>query len=379
MRRSQGLARRARRGRRRGRDRARRRRRGGARAAAGARRPRRAPTGRPLRRRARVRRAASARSSWARGPPARRRCASSPGGCAARSRAGASSRSPGTRGCATSSGTCRARSRRSRSPRTTTPRTCRASSAPTTARAGRRPCSSWRARSRQADRPTGAPALRFLLFDGEEATDDSRAFERTGLRGSKAYARAPRRRAARADPARLRGRQATCGSARGLVGPAAVGASCARAATTVGARAALPAGDAARAITDDHTPFLRAGVPVDRPDPVAVRLLARALRRPDARCSERSLDASGETVLELVRTLSGYVTAPEKLLLAAPRGYCAGVDRAVQTVERALDLHGAAGLRAQGDRPQQARGRGARRARRDLRRRARATRSPRAR
>jgi len=33
--------------------------------------------------------------------------------------------------------------------------------------------------------------------------------------------------------------------------------------------------------------------------------------------------------------------APEKLLLASPRGYCAGVDRAVQTVERALDLHGA--------------------------------------
>jgi 4-hydroxy-3-methylbut-2-enyl diphosphate reductase len=33
--------------------------------------------------------------------------------------------------------------------------------------------------------------------------------------------------------------------------------------------------------------------------------------------------------------------APSKLLLAAPRGYCAGVDRAVQTVERALELHGA--------------------------------------
>ncbi len=31
----------------------------------------------------------------------------------------------------------------------------------------------------------------------------------------------------------------------------------------------------------------------------------------------------------------------ERLLLAAPRGYCAGVDRAVQTVERALELHGA--------------------------------------
>jgi 4-hydroxy-3-methylbut-2-enyl diphosphate reductase len=31
----------------------------------------------------------------------------------------------------------------------------------------------------------------------------------------------------------------------------------------------------------------------------------------------------------------------QKLLLAAPRGYCAGVDRAVQTVERALELYGA--------------------------------------
>src|SRR5688500_19937567 len=32
--------------------------------------------------------------------------------------------------------------------------------------------------------------------------------------------------------------------------------------------------------------------------------------------------------------------APKRVLLAAPRGYCAGVDRAVQTVEHALDLHG---------------------------------------
>jgi len=33
-------------------------------------------------------------------------------------------------------------------------------------------------------------------------------------------------------------------------------------------------------------------------------------------------------------------SAPDKLYLAAPRGYCAGVDRAVQTVERALELYG---------------------------------------
>jgi 4-hydroxy-3-methylbut-2-enyl diphosphate reductase len=34
------------------------------------------------------------------------------------------------------------------------------------------------------------------------------------------------------------------------------------------------------------------------------------------------------------------LATPEKLLLAAPRGYCAGVDRAVQTVTRALELYG---------------------------------------
>src|ERR687896_1773700 len=33
-------------------------------------------------------------------------------------------------------------------------------------------------------------------------------------------------------------------------------------------------------------------------------------------------------------------SGPTTILLAAPRGYCAGVDRAVQTVEKALDLYG---------------------------------------
>ena len=39
-------------------------------------------------------------------------------------------------------------------------------------------------------------------------------------------------------------------------------------------------------------------------------------------------------------TMGVVPSLPEKLLLATPRGYCAGVDRAVQTVERALDLYG---------------------------------------
>ncbi len=35
------------------------------------------------------------------------------------------------------------------------------------------------------------------------------------------------------------------------------------------------------------------------------------------------------------------MNAPDNILLAAPRGYCAGVDRAVQSVERALEAYGA--------------------------------------
>ena len=38
--------------------------------------------------------------------------------------------------------------------------------------------------------------------------------------------------------------------------------------------------------------------------------------------------------------MRGVANTVEKLILAAPRGYCAGVDRAVQTVEQALQLHG---------------------------------------
>ncbi|WP_067892997.1 4-hydroxy-3-methylbut-2-enyl diphosphate reductase [Nocardia vaccinii] len=38
---------------------------------------------------------------------------------------------------------------------------------------------------------------------------------------------------------------------------------------------------------------------------------------------------------------SSAAGAAKRVLLAEPRGYCAGVDRAVETVERALDKHGA--------------------------------------
>jgi glutaminyl-peptide cyclotransferase len=156
---------------------------------------------------------------------------------------------------------------------------------------------------RATERPRGAPALRFVLFDGEEATDDTRPFSETGIRGSKAYARRHRgdvralilldfvagkgmriRREASSDPelwSRLR-----------------------RAAADVGAASAFPGGDGiGSAITDDHTPFLAQGVP-------AIDIIEWPYRCWHKPCddmsavSERSLDQTGETVIQLVRTLS---------------------------------------------------------------------------
>src|SRR4029079_359975 len=72
----------------------------------------------------------------------------------------------------------------------------------------------------------------------------------------------------------------------------------------------------------------------------ALRLLAPPVRRPRRRERAVARHDGRDGVRARSYTQREVTTAPEKLLLAAPRGYCAGVDRAVQTVERALDLHG---------------------------------------
>ena len=61
-------------------------------------------------------------------------------------------------------------------------------------------------------------------------------------------------------------------------------------------------------------------------------------------------------------------TMVKRVLLASPRGYCAGVERAVDTVEELLDSARAARLRSQADRPQRARRSRPRGPRRDFRR-----------
>ena len=42
----------------------------------------------------------------------------------------------------------------------------------------------------------------------------------------------------------------------------------------------------------------------------------------------------------------------EGVILAKPRGFCAGVDRAIEIVEQALELYDKPGLRSQRDRSQ---------------------------
>ena len=127
---------------------------------------------------------------------------------------------------------------RSCSPRTTTPRTCPGFVGANDGAGGTAAVLEIARALREAKRPKGAPPIRFVLFDGEEATDDTRLLG-TGLRGSKAYANAAREADPRAGPARLRRREGRdADPARGELGPRAVGATCARAAERVGARRA---------------------------------------------------------------------------------------------------------------------------------------------
>ena len=202
--------------------------------------------------RPRVGRAAPPGRARAAARPARARCGGSPSGCGARCRAGASSACPAIRGCATSSACSRARSRRSSSPPTTTRRRCPGFVGANDGAAGTAAVSSSPARCAGPTRPAGAPELRFVLFDGEEATDDRRPFDADRPARLDRLRRAPRRRARRADPARLRRRARTCASGARRTRTRALWAELrARRGGRSARGAAFPPGTGG-AITDDH-------------------------------------------------------------------------------------------------------------------------------
>lgn len=153
-------------------------------------------------------------------------------------------------------------------------------------------------------RRPGGPELRFVLFDGEESPrgtpESAEAFLRAGLRGSKVYVRAHRGEVGRMILLDFVGE-------RGLSLPREAGSDAGlwarlrAAAARVGVLHAFPARTRPQ-IYDDHTPFVRAGIP-------AIDLIDfdfphfHTTRDTLDKVSAASLDIAGESVLELVREL----------------------------------------------------------------------------
>jgi hypothetical protein len=149
-------------------------------------------------------------------------------------------------------------------------------------------------------RPASAPALRFVLFDGEEEPRGSRPedFERVALRGSRAYVRAhgaQTRAMVLLDYIANRGLRLP----REATSTPALWTRVRAAASRVGAARWFPPGTQGGVI-DDHTPFLRAGIPaVDLID-FSYRYADTTQDTPD-KLSPAALDGVGETVVELLR------------------------------------------------------------------------------
>jgi glutaminyl-peptide cyclotransferase len=148
-------------------------------------------------------------------------------------------------------------------------------------------------------RPAGAPAIDFVLFDGEEEAAPTDDFYRDALRGSKAYVNAhpgATRAMVLLDYIGNRGVQLP---REGSSTPA-LWATVRAAGADVGEGAVFP--DTTEvAITDDTSPFLRAGVP-------AVDLIDWSYADRDTaqdtydKLSSASVDAVGETIVQLLRT-----------------------------------------------------------------------------
>ena len=152
-------------------------------------------------------------------------------------------------------------------------------------------------------RPANAREVRFVLFDGEEPPsglpDESPDFYRSGLRGSRAYVAAHPRRTRQMILLDYVGN-------KGLRLPREANSTrklwkrIRGAARAVGAQRTFPPRTGPR-IVDDHTPFLRAGVP-------AVDLIDWSYDGHDTsdtldKLSRRSLDAVGETIVRAVQGL----------------------------------------------------------------------------
>ncbi len=143
------------------------------------------------------------------------------------------------------------------------------------------------------------PSVVFVLFDGEEATDDSRPFLETGLRGSTVAARVYRKAEAMVLLDFVADKDLSI--PRESLSDRALWARLRAAAARVGVGAVFPE-RVTGGVYDDHYPFLRAGVPtidlIDFDFPCWHRTCDDL-----SAVSMRSLDAVGETMVELLRSL----------------------------------------------------------------------------
>ena len=231
-------------------------------------------------------------------------------------------------------------------------------------RRGRAPrrCSSSRACCAAPSGRRARPSCASCCSTARRRPDDEPTSTAPALRGSKAYARRHADELRRGGAARLRRRQAPAAPARGGLGPGAVGAPAqpprggsaparrsrrrrGRRSSTTTRRSRAPAIPAIDLIDFDFPCWHKR---CDDLSAVSAESLDRS-RRGGARAAAnlevtpavpRALLARGAPPT-LAAMATTALPAPERLLLAAPRGYCAGVDRAVQTVERALELYGA--------------------------------------
>jgi Zn-dependent M28 family amino/carboxypeptidase len=152
-------------------------------------------------------------------------------------------------------------------------------------------------------RPPDAREVRFVLFDGEEPPsglpEDDPHFATSGLRGSRAYVKRHPKRTAQMILLDYVGN-------RGLKLPREGNSSIAlwsqlrAAAQRVGKGAYFPPRSGAL-ILDDHTPFLRSGVPAI--DLIDWSYPGHTLQDGMDKIDVKSLDAVGESVLDLVQRL----------------------------------------------------------------------------
>jgi glutaminyl-peptide cyclotransferase len=158
------------------------------------------------------------------------------------------------------------------------------------------------ARALRGHWPTTAPPLRFVLFDGEESANDKADFYSTGLRGSRPYARRHAKQIRALILLDFVAEKGAMRIPRESSSHIGLWARLRQAAREVGTQTIFP-DEVSGAVTDDHTPFQRRGVP-------AIDLIDFTFRCWHKPCddlsavSARSLDLTGETVTQMLLDLS---------------------------------------------------------------------------